>query len=121
MKLQINKNVMDAKLLAIPLSDYTETTDYVVTAVKDNYEYVDGKRTDNWLSTTVSCVDTVSFATINIKVAKRINLTQQEIEETDDNIFIQINLDETFVRPYAIEYGKAKVSIFTDTVKVIRQ
>ena len=121
MRLQINKNLVDAKLLAMPLSDFTETTDYAVTAIKENYEYLDGKRTDKWLSSTISCVDTVSFATINIKVTQRIALVQQEIDETDDNIFIQIDLGKTFVRPYSIEYGKAKVSIVTDSVKVIRE
>lgn len=121
MKPQINKNLVDSKLLAMPLSSFTSTTEYAVTAVRDNYEYQDGRKTDKWQSTTISCVDTVSFATFNLKVSNRINLTQAEIDNSEDAIFVQIDLDRTFVHPYSIEYGKAKVSIVTDSVKIVRE
>lgn len=121
MKLAINKNQIDAKLLEVPLSNFTENTEFAVTSVRDNYAYENGVKTEKWLSTTLSCVDTVTFATIDIKVEQHINLTQDEIDQSESTIYVEIPLEKTIVRPYAIEYGKAKLSIIAPSVKIIRQ
>lgn len=121
MKILINKNQIEPKLLEFPLSNFTENAEFVVTAVKDNYAYENEKKTDKWLSTTISCVDTVTFATLDVKVSQHINLSQTEIDNSESAIYVEIPLDETIVRPYEIKFGKAKVSIVAPSVKIVRE
>lgn len=121
MKLSIDKNMIDARELAVALSTFiSDTPEFVVKSIRENYEYVDGKKTDKFLSTTLTCIDTISYVVLDIKVEKHLNLTAQQLEQSDTPIYVEIPLEETIVRPYAIEYGKAKVSIIAPSVKIIK-
>ncbi len=119
MKVRIDQNLVDAKALSVPLSTFLKDGEFVLKNIKENYEYVGGKKTDKFLSTTLTCIDTISFAVLDIKVEKHLGLTAQELEQADTPIYVEIPTEETIVRPYSIEYGKAKVSIIAPTVKII--
>lgn len=121
MKLTISQNRVDAKLLEMPLSAFTNNSEFAITAVKDNFAYENGVKTEKWLSTTLSCVDTVSYATIDVKVPKHLEISQSEIDQSESIICVEIPLEDTIVRPYAIEYGKAKLSIVAPSVRIIRE
>lgn len=121
MKFAISKNRIDAKLLEKPLSDFTSNSEFAITGIKDNFAYENGEKTDKWTSTTICCVDTFSYATIDVKVSQHLNLTQDEIDRSESAIYAELPLNETLVRPYAIEYGKAKLSIIAPSVKIIRE
>lgn len=111
MKKNIEENKISTKALGIPLSEFTTSTRFFLKEIKENFAYEDGKRTDKFKSTTLTCVDLITFSTLKIKVETKFQLTQKDLDEATERIFVEIPTDETIVMPYKIEYGKATVTI----------
>lgn len=111
MKKQIEYNKVSTKALGIPLSEFTTSTRFFLKEIKENFAYEDGKRTNEFRSTTLICVDIETFSTLKIKVPTKFQLTQKDLDEATERIFVEIPTDETIVTPYKIEYGKATVTI----------
>ena len=111
MKKNIEENKISTRALGIPLSEFTTSTRFFLKEIKENFAYEDGKRTDKFKSTTLTCVDVETFSTLKIKVETKFQLTQKDLDESTERIFVEIPTDETIVMPYKIEYGKATVTI----------
>ncbi len=107
----IEENVVSTKALGVPLSTFTTATKFFLKGIKENFAYEDGKRTNEFRSTTLICVDVETFSTLKIKVEKKFQLTQKDLDESTERIFVEIPTNETIVTPYKIEYGKATVTI----------
>lgn len=118
MKKQIEDNVVSTKALGVPLSTFTTATKFFLKGIKENFAYEDGKRTDKFKSTTLTCVDLITFSTLKIKVEKKFQLTQKDLDESTERIFVEIPTNETIVTPYKIEYGKATVTITAPTATI---
>lgn len=119
MKLKINNNIMDAS--AFIISGYGIISPTVVLRnVSLSYETdVDGKRTDKVVAVRYECVDTETFSTFTVKVnGNKPVISSQELEASENLILLEFPVDEVEIRPYAIEYGKVKVSIVAPYVKV---
>ena len=121
MKAIINKNSIDTQDLIMPLSNLimADKAKFAVTAIRDNYAYENGKKTDTWQSVTLSCVDAANFAVLDIKVTSHIPLTQQDIDNSQNGVFAEFPLEQTLVRIYAVEFGRAKVIITAPTAKIV--
>ena len=119
MKAKLDENKIEAAELVLPLSTFTQTEEYAVKNVQENYEYINNKKTDTFLSTTLTCIDVETLAVLRIKVEAHINLTAKMLEQSEQPVYIKIPIEQTFVRPYAIEYGKVKVSIIAPSVAIL--
>lgn len=118
MKKQIEYNKVSTRALGIPLSEFTTSTRFFLKEIKENFAYEDGKRTNEFRSTTLTCVDIETFSTLKIKVATKFQLTQKDLDESTERIFVEIPTNETIVTPYKIEYGKATVTITAPTATI---
>jgi hypothetical protein len=80
---------------------------------------VEGKKTDKIEAVRYDCVNPDNFTSFIIKVeTSRPVVTKEVLDASDEPIFINIPVAEVVIRPYAIEYGKAKVSIIAPYVKL---
>lgn len=59
---------------------------------------------------TVTDMDTLSSFSVRVNSTAPV-ITPEELEETDERVFIEFPLEETIVKPYRIEYGIATISI----------
>lgn len=118
MKKNIEENKISTKALGIPLSEFTTSTRFFLKEIKENFAYEDGKRTNEFRSTTLTCVDVETFSTLKIKVETKFRLTQKDLDEATERIFVEIPTNETIVTPYKIEYGKATVTITAPTATI---
>lgn len=119
MKCPISNGIMDSNHFAISAEGIIPKV-AVVRSMRFAYQPDEnGNRTEVIDSVRYDCVDPTTFATFTIKVngAKTI-ITQKELEGTDDVVYIDIPVELTVIKPYALEYGKAKVSIVAPYVKL---
>lgn len=120
METLLNNNEIHANRITIALSELTSTTQFIVKTVKENLKYSDGKPTDEVIGLTVTCIDPDNFDVLKIKVPKTVQLTQEDIEKSEDCIFIEVPTDKTKVIPWRVEYGKAKVSIEAPSASIVK-
>ena len=79
----------------------------------------DGKLTDRVVAVKYDTVDPDNFSEQTIKVeGSKPVITQKEIDATDDATYINVPLDKTIVKPYSIEFGKAKLSVKAEFVEL---
>lgn len=116
----LNGNEIQANRISVSLAELTSTTQFVVKSVKENFKYCDGRPTDEVIGLTVTCVDPENFDIVKIKVPKTVSLTQEDIEKSEDYIYLEVPTDKTKVIPWKIEYGKAKVSIEAPSASIVK-
>ena len=67
------------------------------------------------------CIDTATYSSLMIKVkTNKPVISNTDLEASEDAVYIRIPVDETLIKPYAIEYGKAKVSIIAPRVELVK-
>lgn len=67
------------------------------------------------------CIDTATYSSLMIKVkTNKPVISNADLEASEDAVYIRIPVDETLIKPYAIEYGKAKVSIIAPRVELVK-
>lgn len=67
------------------------------------------------------CIDTATYSSLMIKVkTNKPVISKTDLEASVDAVYIRVPVDETLVKPYAIEYGKAKVSIIAPRVELVK-
>ena len=65
------------------------------------------------------CVNPVDFSTFTIKVPdKQPIISPEQLESATGVLYIDIPVDRVEIRPYAIEYGFAKVTIVAPEVRL---
>jgi len=114
----IENNTIQLKDFEIPLSQFTGTDSFILKDIQEIPVYQkdeNGKnvRTDVFSHTNVTVVDPDTFCTFTIKVPKKFKLT-----DTDSRLRVDIDASKTFVKPYKVEYGKVRVTIFTDDINI---
>ena len=119
-KLKIDNNVVSASSLVTPLTAVTTSEEFVLKDVRENYVYVDGKRTDEKNGYTLSVADPDTFAMLHIK-AEKIDFEMDIIEKSEDPVFVSIPTDQCNIIPYKIEFGKANVSIVAPYAKLAEE
>ncbi len=119
MSATINDNKMKASFFQISATGIIGETlavrDVRISYLKDT----DGKRTDSIDVIRYDCIDPDNFSSFTIKVsgAKPV-VTKEELENADNPLYISVPLDKVEIKPYAIEFGFAKVSITAPYVKL---
>lgn len=116
-----NGNKCKIANLTFPMSSITETNIFVVSKVSIVKKYLDGKATDEIEGINYTLTDTHTFTQIRVKALTTAPVvTQEELDASDTPIFIEIPLDETFVKPYKIEYGTVSLSIIAPYVALAK-
>ena len=117
MKAKLDNNQIKAAELAIPAAGIIPEI-AVVRNVRLSYQQdADGKRTEKVEAVRYDCIDPDSYASFTIKVeTNRPVISKEELDAAEDAICIAIPVDKVTIRPYAIEYGMAKVSIVAPMV-----
>lgn len=68
-----------------------------------------------------TCIDTKTFSRFKVKVLNdKPVISKVDLENSDTPVYITIPVEKTAIRPYAIEYGKAKVSIIAPYVELAK-
>lgn len=119
MKRKINNNQMPADQLISPAEGIIPNV-AVLKDIKFTYETdADGKRTEKVIGVRYFCVSPNDFSSFTLKTnsAKAV-ITPEQLEEAEDIVYIDIPVADTIIKPYAIEYGMAKVSIIAPFVKL---
>lgn len=66
---------------------------------------------------TVTDLETLSSFTVRVNSTTPV-ITPEELEETEERVFIEFPLEETIVKPYKLEYGTATLSIVAPYAKL---
>ena len=119
--MRIDNNEMKAKDLAMSaagiLSGEAVVSDFTYQYKTDNA----GNRTDIIECVRYKCVDLTTFSNFTIKVeTDKPVISKEDLENSETPVLIRIPVDDTIIKPYAIEYGKAKVSIIAPYVELIK-
>lgn len=104
------------------LANFTKQCKYVLKNVRETkaYDKAANKVLDEVESITYTVVDPDTFSSMKVKTLTKIPvITQKKLEEADSPIFVSFPLEATIVRPYAIEYGKVKVSIIAPNAELV--
>ncbi|MCM1084082.1 MAG: hypothetical protein NC393_13320 [Clostridium sp.] len=122
MKLYLNNNQMPATELVFSAEGKLPEV-AVLKNVKFTYETdSDGKHTEKIIAIRYECVDPETFASFTIKVnGGKAVITPEQLEETEELVYIEIPVKDTLIKPYAIEYGMAKVSIIAPYIKLHKE
>ncbi len=119
MKAQIDNNVMKASALEVPATGIIPDIAVVKNIRISNVLDAEGKKTDKVEAVRYDCVNPDNFTTFTVKVeTTRPVVTKEILETSEEPIYIAIPVSEVVIRPYAIEFGKAKVSIVAPYVKL---
>ncbi|WP_419023682.1 hypothetical protein [Holdemanella sp.] len=120
MKSILDKNQIKVSMLQVPATGIIPDK-AVVKSVRVSYSLDgEGKRTDKVSAIRYDCVNSTDFSTFTIKVeSTKAVLTQENIEESEVPLYISIPVEQVVIKPYAIEYGIAKVSIVAPYVKAV--
>lgn len=122
MQTKIDRNVMaisDLEISAVgKISDKVVVRKVRLAYAKD----ASGVITDVVEAVKYDCVDPDSYDSFTLKVeTARAVITNEEIERSEEAVLISVPVEDVKIRPYAIEFGKAKVSIVAPFVTLVKQ
>ncbi|NBH20450.1 hypothetical protein D3Z55_24510 [Clostridiaceae bacterium] len=118
----LDNNEAKACVFVKPLAEFTKHGKFVVKFVRVNkvFDKAANKTLDVNESVTYTVVEPETFSNMKVKVTNPVPvITQDELDRSDSPVFITFPLDKTEVRPYAIEYGKVKVSIIAPFAELV--
>lgn len=121
MAIKISNNEVKASDLNLPaagiISDEVVVSDVTLQRRKDK----EGNLTDEIECVRYTCTDPKTYSSFKLKVETiKPVISKEDIENSETPIFIRIPVDDTTIKPYAIEYGKAKVSIIAPFVELVK-
>lgn len=118
----IKDNKISAKNIEFSLSNiFPGKRKFALTEVRPVPHYdKDHKRTEqiDGFKYTVIEMETLSSISVRVNSTTPV-ITPEELEESEERVFIEFPMDETFVKPYRLEYGTATVSIVAPFAKLV--
>ena len=111
---RIFNNMIKTKFITIPAVDFLPSK-----AVLKGIRVLKNAETEVIDHVKYDCVNPVDFSTFTIKVPdKQPIISPEQLESATGVLYIDIPVDRVEIRPYAIEYGIAKVSIVAPEVRL---
>lgn len=122
MKYVLDNNLMKASALQVSAVGIIPEI-VVVRNVRLSYAMdTEGNKTDKVEAVRYDCVNPDNFTTFTIKVVTDCPVVTKEIlDASEEPVFISIPVEDVVIRPYAIEYGNAKVTIVAPYVKLVQE
>lgn len=94
----------------------------ILRGVKTAFRYQDGKRTKEIEGVNYDVVNPYTLDSFRIRALLPTPvITQEELDESEEHVYISIPVSQTVLKPYKIEYGKATVSIVAPYVALITE
>lgn len=116
----LDNNQVQINSFSATLADFTQSDTFVCKAIKRNFRYENEKKTENVESVAYDLVDTKTFVSFRLKVPGDSPVIDPvAFDEMDKVIKVRVPIDQTTVRPYRVEYGRATVSIVAPFVELI--
>ena len=92
-----------------------------VKEIYENYDEKTHKPVGEVVSITYTVFSPDLRGRLNIKVDNAVPvIAAEELRECKDDVYIQVPLTETFVRPYKVEFNKVSVTVKAPTVHLVR-
>lgn len=115
-QVHINNNTIDASQLSISGKGILPVK-AVLKGIRVSYATINGKKTDKIEAVRYDLVNPENFDTFTVKVPGKSPIIEPEEFEKEDKIrYICLPVSDILVKPYSIEYGKAKVTIVAPAV-----
>ena len=116
--IQIINNTVNASAFTIPASSALSGV-AVVKGVKPIYELdSEGKRTENVIAVKYDLIDADNFNSYSVKVAgSKPVITSEELEIVQGLVLVELPVEQMKIRAYAMEYGKAKITLSAPFIK----
>jgi len=117
-----DNNELKTSALEQKLSVFFSTDTFVVKGIREGraYDEEQKKYTGPIEYIVYSLVNPESLSSIKVKVpAAHPVISPDELEASDEPVYVRLPLDKTMVRPYEIKYGTAKVSITAPSIEKI--
>ena len=116
--IQIINNTVNASAFTIPASSALSGV-AVVKGVKPIYELdSEGKRTENVIAVKYDLIDADNFNSFSVKVAgSKLVITSEELEIAQGLVLVELPVEQMKIRAYAMEYGKAKITLSAPFIK----
>ena len=113
---------MNIYKMAIPMNFMFDDANLALTSVSTDFEYVDGKKTENIVGTKYEVVETKRFERFIVKVPdKNPVIRQEQLDEYIDNeIKVYVRFDNPVMRLYRKPDGSTDGSIKADKIHLIR-
>lgn len=119
MKVILDNNNMKASELEVSAVGIIPEIAVVKNVRVSNVLDAEGKKTDKVEAVRYDCVNPDNFSMFTLKVeTTRPVVTKEILEASEEPVYIMIPVSEVVIRPYAIEYGNAKVSVIAPYVKL---
>lgn len=120
MHIRIDNNIMNASDLRVEARGVIPEI-AALKGIRVSYQKdAEGNITKTIDAIRYDCVDPETFANFTIKVAAtRPIITRELLDASQDAVYVQIPLDDVLIKPYAIEFGRAKVSITAPNLKIV--
>ena len=113
---------MNIYKMAIPMNFMFDDANLALTSVSTDYEYVDGKKTENIVGTKYEVVETKRFERFIVKIPDKNPIIQQsQLDEyIDDGIQVFVKFDNPVMRLYRKSDGSTDGSIKASKIHLIR-
>lgn len=121
MSINLENNEIKAEAFELPgrgfLPEEVVLLDYSCQYKTDN----NNQKTDTIECIRYTCIDTKTFSRFKVKVlSNKPVISKKDLEDSETPVYIRIPVDETTIKPYEIQYGKAKVSIIAPFVELVK-
>lgn len=118
----LRDNKISAHNISFSLSNiFPEKRKLALIDVRPVFRYDENrKRTDIIEAYAYTVTDLETLSSFNVRVNSTTPvITPEELEESEERVFIEFPMDETTVKPFKIEYGTATVSIVAPFAKLV--
>jgi hypothetical protein len=118
MKRIIERNEVKVRDFNIPAGGFIPNK-AVLRDISEVRKKENDKLTDIVEAIRYDCVDPQTFCNFTVKVYESVPcITAKELEASEQAVLVEIPVDKTVLRPYAVEYGVVKVSIIAPYIKL---
>ncbi len=117
----INQNIISVANITLSAKGYLPDK-AVLKDIRVSYKKnTEGNLTKDIEATRYHCISPDNFDTFIIKVCgKEPIIDPEDFKKSNDNIFVEIPVSETVIKPYEIAFGRVKVSIIAPYVRIAK-
>lgn len=110
---------LDVNNFIIALEDIYPAGKYIVKSVYPVYTYENNKKTDNICGYKYRLVDTSLYETFDVKVDGKNPIVTSEVLKNSGPIWV--SLEGAVIKPYEINYGRAKCSATANSIHILKE
>lgn len=110
---------LDVNNFIIDLEEIYPAGKYIVKSVYPVYAYENNKKTDNICAYKYRLVDTSLYETFDVKVDGKSPIVTSEVLRNSEPIWV--SLEGAIIKPYEVNYGRAKCSAIANSIHILKE